>query len=50
MPASDRAEIPKLMKPIIDEYIKRVTALGLPGEQLVKDVMALKAKYDKIYK
>ena len=50
LPASDRAEIPKLMKPIIDEYIKRVTALGLPGEQLVKDVMALKAKYDKIYK
>jgi hypothetical protein len=38
------------MKPIIDEYIKRVTAQGLPGEQLVKDVQALKVKYEKVYK
>jgi hypothetical protein len=27
-----------------------VTAAGLPGEQIIKDVMALKAKYEKEYK
>jgi TRAP-type transport system periplasmic protein len=50
LPAADKAEIPRLMKPIIDDYIKRVTAQGLPGEQLVKDVQALKVKYEKVYK
>jgi TRAP-type C4-dicarboxylate transport system substrate-binding protein len=50
LPASDRAEIPKAMQPIIDAYVKKVTALGLPGEQIVKDIGALKAKYEKQYK
>jgi TRAP-type C4-dicarboxylate transport system substrate-binding protein len=50
LPASDKAQIPKLLNPIIDAYIKKVNALGLPGEQIVKDVMALKAKYEKQYK
>jgi TRAP-type C4-dicarboxylate transport system substrate-binding protein len=50
LPAPDRAEIPKMMKPIIDAYIKKVNALGLPGDQIIKDVYALKAKYEKQYK
>ena len=50
LPASDKAEIPKLMKPIIDEYIKRAKAEGLPSAEVVKDVYTLKAKYEKIYK
>jgi len=49
LPAADKAEIPKLLKPMIDEYIKRVTAQGLPGEQIVKDAYALKTKYEKQY-
>ncbi len=48
--AADKAEVQKRMKPIIDDYVKRANAQGLPGEQLVKDVRAIKAKYDKIYK
>jgi TRAP-type C4-dicarboxylate transport system substrate-binding protein len=50
LPASDKAEIPKLLNPIIDAYVKKVNALGLPGDQILKDVYSLKAKYEKIYK
>jgi TRAP-type transport system periplasmic protein len=50
LPKADYAEIPKLMQPIIDAYVKKVTASGLPGDQIVKDINALKAKYEKQYK
>jgi len=50
IPAAEKTEIPKLIKPLIDEYIKRVTAAGLPGDQIIKDVYALKEKYEKQYK
>ena len=44
---ADKAEIAKLTKPLIDDYIKKVNAMGLPGDQIIKDVFALKAKYEK---
>ena len=50
LPPGEKAEVPKLIKPLIDEYTKRVTAAGLPGEQIIKDVYALKEKYEKQYK
>ena len=50
LPASDKAEIPKLLSPMINDYIKRVTAQGLPGDKIVKDVYTLKEKYEKQYK
>jgi len=50
LPAKEQAEVPKLLAPMVDEYVKKVTAAGLPGEQIIKDVMALKAKYEKEYK
>jgi TRAP-type C4-dicarboxylate transport system substrate-binding protein len=50
LPKNDSAEIPKLMQPIIDAYIKKTNALGLPGDQIVKDINSLKAKYEKVYK
>ena len=31
LPAADKAEIPKLMKPMIDDYIKKVSAQGPSG-------------------
>lgn len=49
-PPADKAEIFKLSRPLIDDYIKRVNAAGLPGEQIVKDVYRLKEKYEKEYK
>ena len=49
-PTAEKAQIPKLIKPLIDEYTKRVTAAGLPGAQIIKDVYALKEKYEKQYK
>jgi TRAP-type C4-dicarboxylate transport system substrate-binding protein len=50
LPAAEKAEIPKLLKPLIDKYVERATAAGLPGEQIIKDVYALKEKYEKQYK
>lgn len=50
MSDKDMAEIRNLVKPMIDEYVKRVSAQGLPGDQIIKDVFALKAKYEKQYK
>ncbi len=50
LPKSETAEIPKLMQPVIDAYVKKVNAAGLPGDQIIKDIHALKTKYEKIYK
>jgi TRAP-type C4-dicarboxylate transport system substrate-binding protein len=49
-PTSEKAEIPNLIKPLIDGYVERVTKAGLPGSQIIKDVYALKEKYEKQYK
>lgn len=49
-PGGDKAEIPKLLKPLINAYIKRVGEQGLPGDKIIKDVYALKDKYEKQYK
>jgi len=50
LPDSEIAEMGKLLKPMIDEYIQKVTAQGLPGQQIIKDVYQLKNKYEKQYK
>lgn len=48
--AVEEAEIHKLLNPFIKNYIKRVTDAGLPGDQIIKDVISLKEKYNKQYK
>ncbi len=45
--AADKTAMAKSTKPIIDDYIKRITTSGLPGDKIIKDVYALKAKYEK---
>ena len=50
LPAEDKAEVEKLLNPMIQNYVKKVTAQGLPGEQIIKDMNSLKAKYEKEYK
>ncbi len=50
LPAGEKAEVPKLIKPLIDGYVERVTKAGLPGTQIMKDVYAFKEKYEKQYK
>jgi len=50
LPASEKAEIPKLTKPMIDDYVKRISAKGLPGDKIIKDVYALRDKYEKQFK
>jgi TRAP-type C4-dicarboxylate transport system substrate-binding protein len=47
LPAAEKAEIPKLVKPMIEDYIKRVTGQGIPGQQVINDLLKLKEKYEK---
>jgi TRAP-type C4-dicarboxylate transport system substrate-binding protein len=46
----DRAEITRLVQPMLDEYAQRVEAQGIPGKKIVGDVQQLKKKYEKKYK
>jgi TRAP-type C4-dicarboxylate transport system substrate-binding protein len=50
LPAAEKAQIPKTLSPLIDAYVKKVNAAGLPGDQILKDVTALKDKYEKEFK
>ena len=47
LPASEKAQIPGLVKPMIDDYVKKVSALGLPGAEILAEIERLKKKYDK---
>jgi TRAP-type transport system periplasmic protein len=50
LPKAESAEVPKLMQPIIDAYVKKVNAAGIPGNQIMKDIALLQTKYEKVYK
>jgi len=50
LPAAEKAQIPKTLAPMMDAYVKKVNAAGLPGDQILKDVIALKDKYEKEFK
>lgn len=50
LPVADKAEIPKLVKPMIDGYAQRVSAQGLPGDKIIADVYKARDKYEKQYK
>ena len=40
----------KLIRPLIDSYVARVTKAGLPGSQIMKDVSSAMDKYEKQFK
>ncbi len=50
LPAPEMTDVQKRIKPLVEEYTKRVTAAGLPGNSIIKDVYALKEKYEKQYR
>ena len=50
LPAGDVESVKTLLKPMVDEYVKRVTAQGVPGSQIVADALALKKKHEKLAK
>lgn len=50
LPAKDKAEIGRILKPIVNDYVQRVTAQGIPGNQIIGDIAQLKKKYEKQYK
>ncbi len=50
LPEEDKARIPGLLQPMIDEYIEKTNAAGLPGNEIIKDVYRLKEKYEKEHK
>ena len=46
LPAADQKKVSELLQPMIDDYVKKVSAQGIPGKQIVADVLALKKKYE----
>jgi TRAP-type C4-dicarboxylate transport system substrate-binding protein len=50
LPADEQARVKKLMTPLIDAYVQRVTAQGLPGAEIVKDIQAYAATYTAQYR
>ena len=46
LPAADQKKVAELLQPMVDDYVKKVSAQGLPGKQIVADVLALKKKYE----
>lgn len=46
LPPAEQARIATLLAPLTADYIKKVSAQGLDGDRIVKDVQALKAKYE----
>ena len=47
LPAADTESVNTLLKPMVDEYVKRVSAAGLPGAQIVADVLELQKKNER---
>jgi TRAP-type C4-dicarboxylate transport system substrate-binding protein len=47
LPAADKAEIKKLVKPMIDSYVTKVSAQKIPGAKIIADIEKLAKKYDK---
>lgn len=48
--ADENVRWTKAVRPIINDYIKEVSAKGLPAEKAVKEIESLIQKYGKIYK
>jgi TRAP-type C4-dicarboxylate transport system substrate-binding protein len=48
--AGEKAEVARLLKPMIGDYVTKVNALGLPGDAIIKDVYKLKKKYERKYR
>ncbi len=44
LPSEDMAKAKKLVKPMIDAYIKRAKAAGVPADEVMKDVYSLRDK------
>jgi TRAP-type C4-dicarboxylate transport system substrate-binding protein len=44
---ADRKQLAALLAPMTEEYIRKVSAQGINGKQIVADVQALKLKYEK---
>ncbi|QSV47399.1 TRAP transporter substrate-binding protein [Geobacter benzoatilyticus] len=47
LPAEDQQRVNQLLSPMIDNYVKKVSAQGLNGKQIVADVQVFKKKYEK---
>jgi TRAP-type transport system periplasmic protein len=49
LPADDQARVKKVMEPLIDEYVRKTAAQGLPGADIVKDLRAFAAAHAAEY-
>ena len=44
LPEAETAKIPEMLKPVIDNYISQTNKTGLPAEQILNDIKAIKEK------
>lgn len=45
--AAESKRVDELLAPMVEDYVRKVSAQGLNGRQIVSDVKALKAKHEK---
>ncbi|UFS70857.1 TRAP transporter substrate-binding protein [Geomonas sp. RF6] len=46
LPPADQKKVAQLLQPMVDDYVRKVSAQGVNGKQIVADVLALKKKYE----
>ncbi len=49
LPAAETAKLASIMAPMTEAYVQKVTAKGLPGADIIKDIRAFEAKYARQY-
>ncbi|MCL2670231.1 MAG: TRAP transporter substrate-binding protein [Syntrophaceae bacterium] len=45
--SADKAEITRLVKPMLDGYVKRVSSQGIPGAEILAEIEKIRKKYEK---
>jgi len=49
LPESDIAKKKELIKPLFDDYLARAKAKGIPADEVLKDIFALRDEMSKKY-
>ncbi|MBP7936013.1 MAG: TRAP transporter substrate-binding protein [Phycisphaerae bacterium] len=47
LPDSDLAQMAEVFKPLVDAYVDRLVKAGLPGKEIMADLLRLKAEHEK---
>ncbi|HEX2971390.1 MAG TPA: TRAP transporter substrate-binding protein [Tepidisphaeraceae bacterium] len=47
LPAEERQQVMQLLQPMVEAYVKKVSASGLNGQQIIADIRAIKESLEK---